>query len=85
MYNCRKLAKIKNLLTKNSQSIQRILFYSTSDEFNYPEFTAYKYTQGLINKNYIKYPQKSILRVDHDHVYTDHERLPTLEERLKGK
>jgi hypothetical protein len=85
MLNCCKLkiALGRNIVKNNNISIQRIL-YSTSNEFNFPKNESFHYTQALLRKNFIKYKKQSILRVDHDHVYTDHERLPTLDERLKG-
>ena len=86
MLNCCKLkTPIGRNFVKNSNfSIQRI-FYSTKDEFNFPQNEPFHYTNALFRKNYNKYKKLSILRVDHDHVYTDHERIPTLEERLKGQ
>ena len=45
---------------------------------------AYPYTSELYKKNYIKYPVQSRSAICHDYVYHGNERLPSLEERLKG-
>jgi hypothetical protein len=42
------------------------------------------YTTELYQKNYIKYKVQSKQGVTHDYVFHGDERLPTLEERLKG-
>lgn len=44
----------------------------------------FPYTSELYKKNYIKYPTQSKSAVTHDYVFHGDERLPTLEERLKG-
>jgi hypothetical protein len=43
------------------------------------------YTMELYRKNFIKFKVKSKQGVTHDYVYHGDERLPTYEERLKGK
>ena len=45
----------------------------------------YPYISELYKKNYIKYPTQSRSAIQHDYVFDDKERLPTLKERLKGK
>ena len=84
MYNTRSLEIVRKIInSKNFIWIQRAL-YSTKEEFLFPENERFPYTKALVKKNYLRYSNESILKVDHDHVYTGHERLPSLEERLKG-
>ncbi len=64
---------LKNLWSTTSKS-----FYSSQVNSEYP------YTSELYKKNYIKYPVQSKSAICHDYVYHGDERLPTLEERLKG-
>ena len=45
----------------------------------------FPYTSELYKKNYIKYKVQSKTAICHDYVYHGEERLPTLEERLKGE
>jgi len=44
----------------------------------------YPYTSELYKKKYIKYPTQSRPAIQHDYVFDESERLPTLKERLKG-
>ncbi len=44
----------------------------------------YPYTTELYKKNYIKYPTQSRSAIQHDYVFDNNERLPSLKERLKG-
>jgi hypothetical protein len=82
----RKLAIIKNVIKNNNILMQRIFYSSQSQtqEYSFPENELYHYTKTLYRKNYMKYNNQSIVKVDHDHVYTAQERLPNLQERLKG-
>ena len=59
--------------TKTSQC-----YYSSQVNSTYP------YTSDLYKKNYIKYPVQSKSAICHDYVYHGDERLPSLEERLRG-
>ena len=44
----------------------------------------FPYTNELYKKKYIKYPVQSRQAILHDYVFHGDERLPTLQERLKG-
>ncbi len=44
----------------------------------------FPYTNELYRKKYIKYPVQSRQAILHDYVFHGDERLPSLEERLKG-
>lgn len=46
-------------------------------------YEQFPYTRSLFRKNYIKYGKQSSVKVQHDYVFDQYERLPTLEERLK--
>ncbi len=48
-------------------------------------FEPFPYTSNLFRKNYIRFVKQSVSAVSHDYVYTGSERLPALEQRLKGK
>lgn len=50
----------------------------------HPMFEPYPYTHTLYKKNYLKYRKMSIAGIDHDYIYEQYERIPTVEERLKG-
>jgi hypothetical protein len=67
------------LTPKNAASLLNYLRdYSTPTDLH-------SYTNELYKKNYIQYPVQSQLGVTHDYVFHGDERLPTLEERMKGK
>jgi hypothetical protein len=48
-------------------------------------FGQFPYTSKLVKENFMRYGKQTLPRAQHDYVYTGSERLPSLEERLKGR
>ena len=75
--------------SKDYSNMKRLLSMLNSTTFlrtySSSPIDPHAYTKELYKKNFIKYPVQSKLAVQHDYVFTGDERLPSLEERLKGE
>jgi hypothetical protein len=69
-------------LKKNFKNFNRLISLTINNQSYTVD--AFPYTNELYKKNYIKYPVQSRQAICHDEIYANNERLPTLEERLKG-
>ncbi len=49
------------------------------------KFQPFTYTSKLVKENFMRFGKQSVMDVQHDYVFTGSERLPNIEERMKGK